>query len=60
MDVYNRGKGSNDQIVVGFENGSLKFLNKLGKVEKSVEDAHKGSVIAVKWNHDGLSLATSG
>ena len=39
--------------------GTFKFVTKQGRVEKSVE-AHKGAVIAVRWNHDGSALATCG
>jgi len=40
--------------------GSYKLISKLGKLEKSVQDAHKGALISLKWSHDGQALATAG
>jgi len=31
MDVFSGGKGANDQIAIGFENGIIKLFNKSGK-----------------------------
>lgn len=44
---------------MGFADGSFKLYNKNGKLEKNVGDAHKKSVIALKWSYDGSALATS-
>lgn len=52
-------KGVSDLCAIGFADGSFKLYNKNGKLEKSVNDAHKKSVIAVKWSYDGSALATS-
>ncbi|KAM3616364.1 uncharacterized protein V6R79_016748 [Siganus canaliculatus] len=40
---------------------SRKFhlVSKTGRIEKSVE-AHKGAVLAGRWNHDGTALITAG
>mmetsp|Transcript_9313 Transcript_9313/g.27128 ORF Transcript_9313/g.27128 Transcript_9313/m.27128 type:complete len:764 (-) Transcript_9313:259-2550(-) len=46
-------------FVVSCTDGTFKLVNKVGRVEKSVE-AHKGAVIALRWSHDGTSLATCG
>lgn len=48
-----------DLVAIGYADGSFKLYNKNGKLEKSVNDAHKKSVIAVKWSYDGSALATS-
>ncbi|XP_051966276.1 intraflagellar transport protein 80 homolog isoform X2 [Xyrauchen texanus] len=39
--------------------GKLHLLSKSGRIEKSVE-AHKGAVLAGRWNHDGTALITAG
>ncbi|KAJ1554606.1 Intraflagellar transport protein 80 [Cladochytrium tenue] len=39
--------------------GRFYLCTKAGRVEKSVE-AHKGAVIAVKWNSEGSALLTAG
>ena len=46
-------------VAVGYVDGSFKLFSKGGKLDKSVNDAHKKSVIAVKWSYDGTALATS-
>jgi intraflagellar transport protein 80 len=45
---------------VGFVDGSFRFINKTGKTEKIVTDAHKGALISLKWSSDGYSLVTAG
>lgn len=37
--------------------GKFHLVSKMGRVEKSVE-AHKGAVLAGKWNYDGTALIT--
>ncbi|XP_016420867.1 intraflagellar transport protein 80 homolog [Sinocyclocheilus rhinocerous] len=39
--------------------GKLHLVSKSGRVEKSVE-AHRGAVLAGRWNHDGTALITAG
>ncbi|KAG7215614.1 hypothetical protein INR49_022140 [Caranx melampygus] len=39
--------------------GKFHLVSKLGRIEKSVE-AHKGAVLAGKWNYDGTALITGG
>ncbi len=38
-------KSANDAICLGTSNGALRILNKTGKVEKVVEDAHTTAVL---------------
>jgi len=52
-------KGSSDLVAIGFADGSFKLYNKSGKQEKHMPDAHKKSIISVKWSYDGGALATS-
>ena len=40
--------------------GSFKIITKLAKIEKTVADAHKGALIALKWSKGGVDLATAG
>lgn len=38
-------KSANDALCLGTSNGALRILNKTGKVEKVVEDAHTTAVL---------------
>lgn len=40
-----------------FNKGKFHLVSKMGRIEKSV-DAHKGAVLAGKWNYDGTALVT--
>ena len=44
-----------DIFVIGCTDGSFKLVSKSGRVEKSVPDAHKGAVTALRWSNDGSS-----
>lgn len=46
-------------FVLTSTDGKFHLVSKLGRIEKSVE-AHKGAVLAGKWNHDGTALITAG
>ena len=37
-------KSSNDALCIGTSNGALRILNRTGKVEKVVEEAHNTAV----------------
>ena len=37
--------------------GKFHLTSKIGRIEKSVE-AHKGAVLAGRWNYDGTALIT--
>ncbi|XP_054901538.1 intraflagellar transport protein 80 homolog [Poeciliopsis prolifica] len=39
--------------------GKFHLVSKMGRIEKSVE-AHKGAVLAGRWNYDGTALITAG
>ena len=60
MDWMPGTRGVNDIFAIGFADGSFELITKLGKVEKSVADAHKGAVTSLKWSNDGSTLATAG
>ena len=32
----------------------------MGKTEKTITDAHKGALIALRWSSDGYSLVSAG
>ena len=49
-----------DAIALGTVEGTLKIINKTGKVEKIVDSAHSTAIICIKWNSDGQAIATSG
>ena len=58
-DWVPNNKGASDLLAVGFADGSFKLYNKNGKVEKNASDAHKKSIISLKWSYDGGALATA-
>lgn len=60
LDWVPTSKGLNDSFAIGFVDGSFRIITKLAKIEKTVSDAHKGAVIAVKWSKGGVDLATAG
>jgi len=54
-------KGASELLAVGFADGSIKLINKNGKVDKHITaETHKKSVIALRWSYDGGALATTG
>ena len=54
-------KGASDIVAVGFADGTIKLINKNGKVEKHINtETHKKSVISLKWSYDGGALASTG
>mmetsp|Transcript_28907 Transcript_28907/g.81402 ORF Transcript_28907/g.81402 Transcript_28907/m.81402 type:complete len:781 (+) Transcript_28907:949-3291(+) len=48
-----------DLVAVACTDGTLKLLNRSGRLEKSVE-AHRGAVVAARWNYEGTALVTGG
>lgn len=60
FDAWRGAKGGLDGLVVGLADGSLEILNKMGHVQKTVKDAHKGAITTVKVSHDGQSILSSG
>ena len=52
-------KGTSDVVAIGFADGSFRLYNKSGKLEKNSADAHKKSIISLKWSFDGGALATA-
>ena len=60
FDIVQSGKNSFDLMAVGTENGQLDIVNKTGNVQKSVKEAHKGSVIALQFSYDNQTIVSSG
>ncbi|XP_030236075.1 intraflagellar transport protein 80 homolog isoform X1 [Gadus morhua] len=48
-----------DTFVLTSTDGKFHLASKSGRIEKSVE-AHKGAVLAGRWNYDGTALITAG
>ncbi|XP_076002159.1 intraflagellar transport protein 80 homolog [Genypterus blacodes] len=46
-------------FVLTSTDGKFHLASKTGRIEKSV-DAHKGAVLAGRWNYDGTALVTAG
>ena len=53
-------KGTSELVAIGYSDGSFKLFTKNCKQDKHVPDAHKKSIIALKWSYDAGALATSG
>lgn len=53
-------KSGNEVLALGSEDGHLKIINKQGKVEKIVNNAHSSSIISLQWSPDGNTIATAG
>ncbi|KAJ3333732.1 Intraflagellar transport protein 80 [Blyttiomyces sp. JEL0837] len=55
------GKGQTvaDLYAAGGTDGKFYLCSKAGRVEKVVE-AHKGALLALKWNYEGSALLTAG
>ncbi|CAF3538256.1 unnamed protein product [Rotaria socialis] len=48
-----------DLFVLATSDGKFCFVNKTGRIEKTVE-AHRGATICVRWSPDGSQFATGG
>jgi intraflagellar transport protein 80 len=48
-----------DLFVLATSDGKFCFVNKSGRIEKTVE-AHRGATICVRWSPDGSQFATGG
>ena len=53
-------RGASEVLAIACSDGSFKIINKSGRIEKHATDAHKGAVIAVRWSHEGSTIATGG
>jgi len=60
MDWSPTGKGANELLALACSDGSFKLINKAGRVEKIVSEAHASAIIAIKWSYEGAALATAG
>jgi len=60
MDWFPTARSSNDLLAIACSNGSIKLMSKSGRIEKSVDKAHNGSITSIKWTYDGAALATAG
>ena len=56
----NSPKVGGELLAIGSSEGALILINKTGKIEKTVDNAHSTAIICIKWNSDGQALATSG
>jgi len=53
------GGGAGDFFVVGCSDGTLRLMNKSGRLDKTVE-AHNGAITALAWNLEGTALLSAG
>ena len=60
MDWFPTAKGSQEVMAVGCADGTFKLINKQGRTEKNVPEAHASAIISIKWSYEGAALATSG
>ena len=49
-----------DVLAVCCSQGSFKLVSRSGRVDKSVDGAHEGACVCIRWNLDGTALATGG
>ncbi|XP_056296765.1 intraflagellar transport protein 80 homolog isoform X2 [Pseudoliparis swirei] len=57
--VGGKKQNQTEICVLTSTDGKFHLTTKIGRVEKSVE-AHKGAVLAGRWNYDGTALITAG
>eukprot|EP00164_Ancoracysta_twista_P001772 GFYU01002327.1.p1 GENE.GFYU01002327.1~~GFYU01002327.1.p1 ORF type:complete len:763 (-),score=200.01 GFYU01002327.1:142-2430(-) len=55
-----RQQNAPEMFVVACTDGTFKMMNKAGRVDKSIDNAHNGAVCAVRWSYDGAALVTGG
>ena len=60
MDWLPNAKGNQEVMAIGNADGSFRLVNKAGRSEKSVNEAHASAIIAIKWSYEGAALATAG
>ncbi|XP_076590790.1 intraflagellar transport protein 80 homolog isoform X2 [Chaetodon auriga] len=57
--VGGKKQNQTEIFVLTSTDGKFHLVSKIGRIEKSVE-AHKGAVLAGRWNYDGTALITAG
>nr|XP_046245222.1 intraflagellar transport protein 80 homolog isoform X2 [Scatophagus argus] len=57
--VGGKKQNQSEIFVLTSTDGKFHLASKMGRIEKSVE-AHKGAVLAGRWNYDGTALITAG
>jgi intraflagellar transport protein 80 len=60
IDWFPSSRSGSELLAIGCTNGSIKLMSKSGRIEKSVENTHSGSITCIKWTNDGAALATAG
>jgi intraflagellar transport protein 80 len=60
FDWINSTKKSGELMAMGCSDGTLLFSGHSKRIDASVEKAHKGAIVTVKWNYEGASLASGG
>ena len=53
-------KSGSELLALGSSDGQLKLVNKNGKTDKVLNEAHSNAILCIKWTMDGNGLATSG
>lgn len=53
-------KSGTELLALGSDCGQIKLINKQGKTEKILQNAHSGSIICIQWSPDGSTIATGG
>uniref|UniRef100_A0A8B9LBR6 Intraflagellar transport 80 homolog (Chlamydomonas) n=1 Tax=Astyanax mexicanus TaxID=7994 RepID=A0A8B9LBR6_ASTMX len=57
--VGGKKQATAESFVLTSTDGKFHLISKTGRIEKSVE-AHRGAVLAGRWNYDGTALITAG
>ena len=60
IDWFPNPRAAGELLAIACANGSIKLMSKAGRIEKSYDNAHSGSITCIKWTNDGAALATAG
>jgi intraflagellar transport protein 80 len=60
MDWLPTARAASELLAIGCANGAIKMMSKSGRIERTIDRAHNGSVTCVRWTFDGAALATAG
>lgn len=59
-DNQNTVASRKDIFVVGCAEGCIKIMSKPSRIEKTINNAHEGAVLAIQYNYEGTSIISGG
>lgn len=60
FDIIPSAKQNFLLLLLGTEQGTLYLINNSGNIQKTIKEAHKGSIIKIKFSKDYQTITTSG